>query len=139
MFIAINIIWEQHILEFTSKANGTVEILRRDLFFALRYPMLLGTKYWLNLNRVHHLFDILIFKLRLSRLTRSTEQQLGGPVNEGATQLVVISPGIKTNNFDIGSFATRFQTLTLALWAFSLTFQGPSSKFRGCGPWAAQK
>ena len=38
----------------------------------------------------HHLFDIVIFILRLSRLTRSTEQQLGGPVSDGTTQLLVI-------------------------------------------------
>ena len=29
--------WDQYISEFTSKAVGTIEILRRDLSFALRY------------------------------------------------------------------------------------------------------
>ena len=41
-------------------------------------------------NVISHLFDILIFKLRLSRLAKPIEQQLGGPVSDGATQLVVI-------------------------------------------------
>ena len=36
MFIAIDFIRDQHISEFISKAIGTVEILRRDLFLALR-------------------------------------------------------------------------------------------------------
>ena len=37
MFIAIDLIRGQHILEFTSKTFETVEILRRDLLFVLRY------------------------------------------------------------------------------------------------------
>ena len=36
MFIATGFVWGQHISEFTSKAIGAVEVLRRDLSFALR-------------------------------------------------------------------------------------------------------
>ena len=36
MITAIDFTWDQHIFEFTSKAIGTVEILRPDLSFALR-------------------------------------------------------------------------------------------------------
>ena len=36
VYIAIEFIWDPHISKFTSKANGIVEILRRDLSFALK-------------------------------------------------------------------------------------------------------
>ena len=91
MFIATDFILDQHISKFTSKATGTIEILRRDLSFALAetkaaaYELLVEPK-----------LEYIIYPKSLSlnsdfsRLTRSTEQQLGGSVSNGATQLVVI-------------------------------------------------